>query len=46
MRVAIFSGRFDPPHIGHVLTKIKIAKEYEFLIVPILDYPDRFLRPS
>jgi hypothetical protein len=41
MRVGIFSGRFDPPNLGHVLTLSHLLCEYHFLLVPILDYPER-----
>ncbi|AJI56769.1 cytidyltransferase-like domain protein [Francisella philomiragia] len=32
---AIFLGKFQPPHLGHIRTILKIAKEYEFVIVGI-----------
>ena len=41
--VAVFSGKFSPPHTGHILSILKIAKEYDCIIVPILDYPHRFV---
>ena len=43
MKVAIFSGRFDPLHIGHILTIIEIAKKYDHVFVPILNYSNRFI---
>lgn len=41
MRCAIFSGRFDPCHLGHVRSIVKIAKRFDHVFVPILDYPGR-----
>lgn len=37
----IFSGRFDPPHIGHLITVFKLAQIYGKIVIVILDYPDR-----
>lgn len=34
----LFSGRFDRPHVGHIETIGKLGKEYEKVIVVILDY--------
>ena len=39
--VAIFSGRFDPPHLGHVMTILDILTKFDMVIVPVLDYPER-----
>lgn len=38
---AVFSGRFDPPNLGHVLTLEHLLKKYRFVLVPILDYSAR-----
>ncbi len=38
---AIFSGRFDPPHPGHIAQIIRQAREYEHVNVVVLDYPTR-----
>jgi cytidyltransferase-like protein len=38
---AIFSGRFDPPHLGHVQTVLKLAKRFSKVVVVVLDYPER-----
>lgn len=43
MRFAVFSGRFDPIHLGHFQTIVNIAKEYDHVLVPILDYPERLV---
>lgn len=44
---AIFLGKFQPPHLGHIRTIINIAKDYEKLIIGItkgvpkvIDYED------
>jgi len=41
MKIGVFSGRFDPPNLGHVLTMQYLLDNYDRLIVPILDYPER-----
>lgn len=43
MKVAVFSGRFDPPHIGHVMSIHKLSTSHDIVIIPILDYADRFI---
>jgi len=37
----IFSGRFDPPHLGHVLTILKLCERFGRVIVPVLNYKER-----
>lgn len=32
---AIFLGKFQPPHLGHIRTILKVSKEYESVIVGI-----------
>jgi len=38
---ALFSGRFDPPNEGHMLAIKRMMVDYLFVVVPILDYPER-----
>ena len=40
-KIALFSGRFDPVHLGHILTIGKLLQKYKKVIVCILDYPGR-----
>ena len=39
--VAIFSGRFDPLHTGHIITIVKLMKRFSRVILVVLDYPER-----
>ena len=41
-KTILFSGRFDPVHLSHIRTLQRIAREYDKVIVCVLDYPDRF----
>lgn len=38
---AIFSGRYDPPHWGHLKTILKLTKIFSKVVVVVLDYPER-----
>lgn len=38
--VAMFSGRFDRVHVGHVITIQRIAQTCKKVIVVVLDYPE------
>lgn len=40
-KTGIFSGRFDPPHIGHILTILKLCFDFSKIVIVILDYPER-----
>lgn len=46
MEFAIFSGRFDPCHTGHFFSISKIARAFDHVIVPILDYGERLTPAS
>lgn len=37
--VMLFSGRFDKPHLGHLITIQRLGRIYDKVIVVILDYP-------
>jgi hypothetical protein len=38
--VGLFSGRFDPPHLGHLLSIARLGKHHELTVV-VLDYPEQ-----
>lgn len=40
-KIAIFSGRFDPPTVGHIIAVEDLAAEYMRVYVVVLDYPGR-----
>ena len=37
-KVAIFPGRFQPPHLGHVLTLMRIYPLYDEVIIAVSEY--------
>ena len=37
----LFSGRFDPPHPGHVVSILRLHAKYGHVVVPVLDYKGR-----
>lgn len=43
MKIAVFSGRFDPPHLGHLITMVKLSNDHDIVIVPVLSYDDRLV---
>ena len=37
----LFSGRFDPIHLGHLISILRLATKYNKVVVVILDYLGR-----
>jgi len=44
--IALFPGRFDPPHLGHILTIMRIYDDYDKIIVGITDDNYGFTKPT
>ena len=40
LKFVLFSGRFDPPHLGHFRTIQLLARDYNVKVV-VLDYPEQ-----
>lgn len=40
MSTVLFSGRFDPFHLGHLVTIAGLAQRFDKVIVVILDFPE------
>lgn len=40
-KIVLFSGRFNPNHLSHVCSIIRLAKTFKKVIVVILDYDER-----
>jgi len=40
-KTAVFSGRFDPPHLGHLDAILNLGRMYARVVVVILDFPGR-----
>jgi cytidyltransferase-like protein len=40
-KIALFSGRFDPIHLGHIITIGRLLEKYQQVIVCVLNYPER-----
>lgn len=43
MVVALFCGKFQPPHLGHVLTIMSVYDDYDKIIVGITEGPPRIM---
>lgn len=41
-KTILFSGRFDRPHLGHIITIGQLGQKYRGVIVCILDHPNQF----
>ncbi len=41
-KTILFSGRFDRPHLGHLITIARLGQQYDSVIVCILDYNGQF----
>lgn len=42
MKIILFSGRFDKPHLGHLITIARLGQKYDKVIVCVLDYSEQF----
>ena len=40
MSTVLFSGRFDPPHLGHIITIARLWKKFDAITIVVLDHPD------
>lgn len=40
--ICLTSGRFDPPHVGHVISLQLLGQRYEKVVVVILDHADQY----
>lgn len=38
--IALFPGKFQPPHLGHILTLLKLYDDYDKIIVGICELED------
>ena len=36
--IALFLGKFQPPHLGHVLTLMKLYPQYDEILIGVSDY--------
>jgi cytidyltransferase-like protein len=39
--IALFSGRFDTVHVGHIIQILRLGQMFDRVIVPVLDYPEQ-----
>lgn len=38
MTTVCFSGRFDQPHVGHIIQIMRLGQQFNRVIIPVLDY--------
>jgi len=43
MTVAFFPGKFQPPHLGHILTLLDVYDKYDKLIIGVTEGPPRVM---
>ena len=43
MKVAFFPGKFQPVHLGHIISLMKIYEDYDKIIIGITDDNPRIL---
>ena len=46
MVIALFPMRAQPPHIGHILTIVRLYDKYDKLIIHIADNPGKHYKPE
>lgn len=46
MTIALFLGRFQPPHVGHLLTIKNLLREYDKLIIGVTEGLPRIMAPD
>ena len=44
--IAIFPSRMNPPHLGHIITLLKIKDDYDKILVALSDYTFEGKKPS
>lgn len=38
MTTVCFSGRFDQPHVGHIIQIMRLGQKFDRVVIPVLDY--------
>jgi len=46
MTVAFFPGKFQPPHLGHIQTLMKLYPKYDEIIIGITEDSPRIISPK
>jgi len=46
MITALYPGRFQPPHLGHIITAMRLYKDYDKIIIGITEAEPRFMKPE
>jgi len=46
MTTALFPGRFQPPHLGHIVTAMRLYKEYDKIIIAVTEAKPRCMTPK
>jgi len=46
MTTALYPGRFQPPHLGHIVTAVRLHDDYDKIIIAVTEAKPNFIQPE